>query len=143
MERALYKWYKSEVKEGRTVTARKVKDMAIKMSTCGDFIASKGWLDKFKVRYRLDIQKESSNQPTLNASSGQAVNCKGEQTDSSEEPPEGTGGDSDSDDLIESDDDEEGLGQISSESGDNDDLVDSDDQVQKNQTPTKRTQFQK
>jgi hypothetical protein len=48
MERALYKWYKSETKEGRTVTARKVKEMAIKMSTCGDFI----------VRYRLDIQKE-------------------------------------------------------------------------------------
>lgn len=55
MERALYKWYKSETKEGRMVTARKVKEMAIKMSTCGDFIASKGWLDKFKVRYRLDI----------------------------------------------------------------------------------------
>lgn len=61
MERALYKWYKNEVKEGRTVTARKVKDMAIKMSTCQDFIASKGWLDKFKIRYRLDIQKESGN----------------------------------------------------------------------------------
>ena len=29
MERALYKWYKGEMKEGRTVTARKVKDMAI------------------------------------------------------------------------------------------------------------------
>jgi hypothetical protein len=55
MERQLYKWYKSEVRDGRTVTARKVKDMAIKMSTCGDFIASKGWLDKFKVRYHLDI----------------------------------------------------------------------------------------
>ncbi len=60
MERALYKWYKNEVKSGRTVTARKVKEMAIKMSSCGDFIASKGWLDKFKVRYQLEISKESN-----------------------------------------------------------------------------------
>ena len=60
MEKALYKWYKSETNEGRLVTARKVKDMAIKMSTCQDFIASKGWLDKFKVRYKLDIQKENN-----------------------------------------------------------------------------------
>jgi hypothetical protein len=54
--------------------------------------------------------------------SGLATHCKGEYSDSSEEPPEHTGGDSDSD-LIESDDN----GQISSDSGDNDDLVDSDD----------------
>ena len=55
--------------------------------------------------------------------SGLATHCKGEYTESSEEPPEGTGGDSDSDDLIESDDN----GPISSDSGDNDDLMDSDD----------------
>jgi hypothetical protein len=60
MERALYKWYKTEVKQGNAVTARKVKEMAIKMSSCGDFIASKGWLDKFKVRYRLEISKETN-----------------------------------------------------------------------------------
>ena len=28
------------------------------MSKCKDFIASKGWLDKFKVRYGLEIEKE-------------------------------------------------------------------------------------
>ena len=35
-----------------------VKDKAIQLSKCGDFIASKGWLDKFKVRYGLEIAKE-------------------------------------------------------------------------------------
>lgn len=29
MEKELFKWYKNEIKDGRTVTARKVKDMAI------------------------------------------------------------------------------------------------------------------
>ena len=35
-----------------------VKNKAISLSKCRDFIASKGWLDKFKVRYKLDIAKE-------------------------------------------------------------------------------------
>ena len=30
----------------------------MELSDCKDFIASKGWLDKFKVRYNLDIEKE-------------------------------------------------------------------------------------
>lgn len=97
MERALYKWYKSEMKDGRQVTARKVKDMAIKMSTCGDFIASKGWLDKFKVRYRLDIHKEHGisgvNQSVGGQSSvsGSGVGSRVKEDMSSEEPPEETG----------------------------------------------------
>lgn len=37
-----------------------IKERAIKLKTCPDFIASKGWLDKFKIRYRLEIAKESS-----------------------------------------------------------------------------------
>jgi hypothetical protein len=37
-----------------------IKDKAISITKCKDFIASKGWLDKFKVRYKLEISKESS-----------------------------------------------------------------------------------
>lgn len=35
-----------------------VKEKAKELSKCEDFIASKGWLDKFKVRYALEIEKE-------------------------------------------------------------------------------------
>lgn len=90
MERALYKWYKNEIKEGKQVTARRVKEMAIQMSSCGDFIASKGWLDKFKVRFRLEICKETNNVAHVKT-----------KEESSEEPPEQTLG-SDSD-LVETD----------------------------------------
>lgn len=37
-----------------------VKEKAIELTTCPDFIASKGWLDKFKIRYNLDIAKEAT-----------------------------------------------------------------------------------
>ena len=37
-----------------------IKEKAIELTTCQDFIASKGWLDKFKIRYRLDIAKEQA-----------------------------------------------------------------------------------
>ena len=122
MERALYKWYKNETKEGRTVTARKVKDMAIKMSTCGDFIASKGWLDKFKVRYRLDIHKEQVGQSfgAQSSVSGSGLGSRVKDDISSEEPPEETG-DSYSD-MNESED-------VNMSDSDDNDLVDSEDRV--------------
>ena len=60
MEKDLYNWYLSKKRSKEPVTARMIKDKAIHLSTCRDFIASKGWLDKFKIRYRLDIAKESN-----------------------------------------------------------------------------------
>ena len=60
MEKDLYNWYLSKRRSQEPVTARMIKDKAIQLSTCGDFIASKGWLDKFKIRYRLEIAKEST-----------------------------------------------------------------------------------
>ena len=39
-----------------------IKEQAINLSNKDDFIASKGWLDKFKVRYKLEISKESSRE---------------------------------------------------------------------------------
>ena len=61
MEKDLYNWYLTKKRDGDPVTARMIKDRAIVLSTCKDFIASKGWLDKFKIRYRLEIAKESSS----------------------------------------------------------------------------------
>lgn len=61
MEKDLYKWYLENKREDRQITARMVKERAIELTTCPDFIASKGWLDKFKIRYNLDIAKETSS----------------------------------------------------------------------------------
>lgn len=55
MERKLYAWYLKMKREGMVVTGRMVKDMAISLTSCDDFIASKGWLDKFKQRYELEL----------------------------------------------------------------------------------------
>ena len=71
MEKRLYQWYVEMKDQSNPVTAKMIKDMAIKLSSCGDFIASKGWLDKFKIRYRLEISKEAVN---LN---GQVIDIQG------------------------------------------------------------------
>lgn len=60
MEKHLYSWYIQKKTKGDIVTAKMIKDKAIKLTNCKDFIASKGWLDKFKVRFGLEISKESS-----------------------------------------------------------------------------------
>lgn len=64
MEKELYKWYKSMKHSNTPVTAKMIKDKAIQLRSCKDFIASKGWLDKFKIRYNLEISKESANHPS-------------------------------------------------------------------------------
>jgi hypothetical protein len=60
MEKNLYAWYIDMKTRGEVVTAKMIKDKAIALTNCNDFIASKGWLDKFKVRFNLEISKESS-----------------------------------------------------------------------------------
>jgi hypothetical protein len=60
MEATLFSWYKSMKDRGNNVTAKMIKEKAINITSCQDFIASKGWLDKFKIRYKLDISKEST-----------------------------------------------------------------------------------
>jgi hypothetical protein len=59
MEKNLYSWYIDMKTRGEVVTAKMIKDKAIELTNCDDFIASKGWLDKFKVRFNLEISKES------------------------------------------------------------------------------------
>jgi len=47
--------------QGSPITAKMIKEKAIEFRSSDDFIASKGWLDKFKIRYRLEISKEAVN----------------------------------------------------------------------------------
>lgn len=59
MEKKLFDWYNTRKYSKQTVTAKMIKDKALELRSSPDFIASKGWLDKFKIRYRLEISKES------------------------------------------------------------------------------------
>ena len=56
MEQKLYNWYLEVKKANLIVTAKMVKNKAIELTSCPDFIASKGWLDKFKIRHNLELQ---------------------------------------------------------------------------------------
>lgn len=53
MELELHRWYLNQLRLKQQVTAKQLKKKAIDLTTNKDFIASKGWLDKFKVRYGL------------------------------------------------------------------------------------------
>jgi hypothetical protein len=58
MEQNLHEWYLRKKASDIPITAKMVKSKAIQLSTIADFIASKGWLDKFKVRFNLELKKE-------------------------------------------------------------------------------------
>lgn len=60
MEMRLYEWYLDRVKDGATVTSQMIKEKAIQFTDKSDFIASKGWLDKFRNRYDIQLHKRRS-----------------------------------------------------------------------------------
>ena len=60
MEKKLYEWYKAyHIKEGNPVTAKMIKLKALEFKKCKEFCASKGWLEKFRKKYNLEIMKEN------------------------------------------------------------------------------------
>ncbi len=61
MEVELHKWYQQQARNKVPVTAKAIKLKAIELTSNQDFIASKGWLDKFKVRYGLQLAKEKQS----------------------------------------------------------------------------------
>lgn len=84
MEKRLYHWYLRKAEEGFPVTAKMVKDKAIKLTTCPDFIASKGWLDKFKIRFNLDIAKELTTSAIPEQLGGLTESINGQYKDENE-----------------------------------------------------------
>ena len=59
MEKKLSDWiHEYSVLAGNPITAKMVKKKALEFRTCGDFIASKGWLEKFKKKFKIVIHKE-------------------------------------------------------------------------------------
>lgn len=59
MEKKLYAWYDEyHNKLKNPVTAEIIKKKALEFKSCKEFIASKGWLEKFKKKFKLEIIKE-------------------------------------------------------------------------------------
>ena len=58
MEEKLVKWYKeiTATKKELCITAKMIRDKAMKISKDKDFLASKGWLEKFKKKYNIQIE---------------------------------------------------------------------------------------
>ena len=65
MEQKLFHWIKDLREKGTIVTTNMVKEQARKLTKCKDFIASKGWLDKFKIRFDLMIFKDSVSKESI------------------------------------------------------------------------------
>ena len=60
MEMKLIEWYHDyHIEKNFPITARLIKKKALEFSLCKDFAASKGWLEKFKKKYNLEIVRET------------------------------------------------------------------------------------
>ena len=55
MENKLVQWYKEEIKNNINVSAKMIRDKAMVISEDKDFLASKGWLEKFKKKFNIKI----------------------------------------------------------------------------------------
>jgi hypothetical protein len=61
MEKKLYDWYLDiHFTKGLPVTSRMIKAKALELTSLRDFNASKGWLEKVKKKYNLQISRPSS-----------------------------------------------------------------------------------
>lgn len=60
MEEKLYNWYIDYcLIQKNPVTAKLIKQKALEFTQIKDFYASKGWLEKYKKKYKLYIAKEN------------------------------------------------------------------------------------
>lgn len=70
MEKRLIEWYHDchDVKK-IPLTAKMIKKKALEFSLNKEFAASKGWFEKFKKKYKLEVVRESSLKATFKFSS--------------------------------------------------------------------------
>lgn len=59
MEKILYNWYEDLKEKNIPVTPKMIKKKALEITKFKDFIASKGWLEKFKRKFKLELSRES------------------------------------------------------------------------------------
>ena len=55
MEEQLVQWYNDMIKKGFSITAKMIREKAVEISDDKDFLASKGWLEKFKRKFNIQI----------------------------------------------------------------------------------------
>lgn len=56
MEKLLYEWYKqTHLDKGIPVSSKDIKAKAKSFSSVDDFAASKGWLEKYKNKFQLEL----------------------------------------------------------------------------------------
>lgn len=55
MENKLVEWYREEINGGANVSAKMIREKAVEISGDKDFLASKGWLEKFKKKFGIRI----------------------------------------------------------------------------------------
>ena len=55
MENKLVEWYNEEINQNINVSAKMIRDKAVEISDDKDFLASKGWLEKFKKKFNIRI----------------------------------------------------------------------------------------
>lgn len=72
MEKKLYAWYIQLKNEGIPVTPKMIKQKALAITKFEDFIASKGWLEKFKRKFKLELSRENKND-NLNSSNSSHI----------------------------------------------------------------------
>ena len=59
MEIKLFEWYTKLKLNNLPVTPKMIKQKALSITKYSDFIASKGWLEKFKRKFKLELNRES------------------------------------------------------------------------------------
>ena len=66
MEKTLFNWYEDLKKKNIPVTPKMIKKKALEITKFKDFIASKGWLEKFKRKFKLELSRETKNENNSN-----------------------------------------------------------------------------
>ena len=62
MEKILYDWYEELKEKNIPVTPKMIKKNALEIKKFPDFIAYKGWLEKFKRKFKLELSRETKNE---------------------------------------------------------------------------------
>ena len=76
MEKTLFNWYEDLKKKNVPVTPKMIKKKALEITKFKDFIASKGWLEKFKRKYKLELSRETKNENNTSNVIFNSVNTK-------------------------------------------------------------------